>query len=140
MTTAAQPTPAWQDTLAQEGSRLLDAMREVTPQVTEAVVRYVWATGFTGVVIGIVVFVIFGGLGAYLISRCGRTLDKLPNNIHRDLESTIGWNTAGLLAGVVSIFLSFIVCCSWLYHSLPTALAPEGAAVMMALKALNGGQ
>jgi hypothetical protein len=128
MTTAATPAPPpWQDTVAQEGSRLLDAMREVAPQITEAVVRYVWAQGVAGLVVA-------GSLGVVTLIAwwiCCKVATKIhPGDDEMGIVVISGF--IGLACPIAIIFL--------VQDNLPKVLAPEGAAAMMALQALGGGQ
>lgn len=125
--------PPWQDTLAQEGSRLLDAMREVTPQITEALVKYVWATGVSGLVLAVI----------FLLPAIVLWFITAPAMFRREKAlgspSEGGWAALGICA-IIGGGFSCVVSVILLSGAIPKLLAPEGAAVMMALKALGGGQ
>lgn len=110
----------------QEGQRLLDAMREVTPTVTEAVVRYIWAEGMTGLVMAAF------AIGIYIfVTR--QVLKHVEDD--GDGGSFARWMVmvmGGISASLV-VFINLAV-------NLPKVLAPEGATVMAALRAIGGGQ
>lgn len=130
MTTTATTPPPWQDTVAQEGSRLLDSMREVAPQITEAVIKYVWAQGVTGLIIS---------LALAVISVTAVVVGVRMFDIEKKRGTDGGWAALGFCTEVVALVL-FIVAGNFFGANLPKVLAPEGAAVMMALSAIGGGQ
>lgn len=128
MTAQPTPPPPWQDTLAQEGSRLLDAMREVTPQVTEALIKYVWATGVTNLIVALALVIGGGALAISVMAWLMKKKDEL------DDSDIFGIGAVTLIGGVATIGGGVTM----FTNALPKVLAPEGAAVMMALKALGG--
>lgn len=124
MTQPTTPAP-WQDTLAEEGSRLLDAMREVTPTITEAVIRYVWATGVTGLVMA-AIFAVVAVATLVAMTACAKKIKGNDDYVGGVIFFCVAGVSATVVAGV------------YFSANLPKVLAPEGAAVMMALKALGG--
>lgn len=105
---------------------VLEALKQAAPQATEALIRYVWAEGVTGMVLAGLGFVMAGAF-LFLSFVCMNIANK------RDDE---GWGVATIFSFVVA--LVFIVSSSiGVSDNLPKVLAPDGAALMKVIDGLR---
>lgn len=122
------PSPDFQP-IIEQAAAVIESMRSVAPDVTEAVVRYTFAQGVTGLV--------FAGL-AFLTAFISAVLIQLMIRKVPDGNDGLSNSAASVfLTHCFVIAFALITGSCFLAINLPKVLAPEGATIMNMIEAVR---
>ena len=139
MSGPSTPAPA-NDILDRAGDlaiEIVNDMREAAPQVTEAAVRYVWAQGVAGLVMGalgvVIALTVILTVAAPLFKRAAA-----PTGSYSESNRAFNYGMGAVFVTLASCILGALALAQF-GEAIPAVLAPEGATVMKLIAAARGG-
>jgi hypothetical protein len=116
---------------------LIHSLQSAAPHVTEAVVKYTWAQGVAGLVGGVFLFAGAGVMAAF-VHKCFKMNEsaKIKASEHGRYYDG-GWGAGAFFIAAFTVMLAMMANAS-IVASLPTVIAPEGAAVINIIEAARG--